>query len=169
MHIEWWSGFQFSSCATQLFWVFNQAVYAWIITLMIMRQKTNRYIVLIWSCGLLTCTLPFAGMLPFLIYKICWNTRMNLCTQADCIQPEKTRCLKNFSKKFSKNMHSLYLKSELFTIENILAGGCIGITCFLYEIGNISATNNGNGIHYTKEYLLRYVIFLFVEIGFYAV
>ena len=66
-------------------------------------------------------------------------------------------------------MHCLYLKSGLFTIENILAGGCIGIACFLYEIGNISATNNGNGIHYTKEYLLRYVIFLFVEIGFYAV
>lgn len=45
MHIEWWSGFQFSSFTTQLFGGFNQAIYAWVLTLLIMRQKSNRYIV----------------------------------------------------------------------------------------------------------------------------
>ena len=35
LHLEWWlEGFQFSSNTTCLFWVYNQAVPAWIATLL---------------------------------------------------------------------------------------------------------------------------------------
>ena len=150
MHIEWWSGFQFSSFTTQLFWVFNQAIYAWVFTLLIMRQKSNRYIVLIWSCGLLTCTLPFVGMIPFLLYRIYVNA---------CNAQEQTS---------RQRIGSICRGSQLFTLENIIGGGCIGIICFLYEIGNISANNSGNPIHYTKGYLFLYILFLIIEVGLYA-
>lgn len=150
MHIEWWSGFQFSSFTTQLFWVFNQAIYAWVLTLLIMRQKSNRYIVLIWSCGLLTCTLPFVGMIPFLLYRIYVNA---------CNAQEQTS---------RQRIGSICRGSQLFTLENIIGGGCIGIICFLYEIGNISANNSGNPIHYTKGYLFLYILFLIIEVGLYA-
>ena len=150
MHIEWWSGFQFSSFTTQLFWVFNQAIYAWVLTLLIMRQKSNRYIVLIWSCGLLTCTLPFVGMIPFLLYRIYVNA---------CNAQERTS---------RQRIGSICRGSQLFTLENIIGGGYIGIICFLYEIGNISANNSGNPIHYTKGYLFLYILFLIIEVGLYA-
>ena len=40
IHIEWWARFyQFSSFTTQLFWVFNQAVPAWIATLLVLSTK----------------------------------------------------------------------------------------------------------------------------------
>ncbi len=137
MHLEWWAGyFQYSSFTTQLFWVFNQAIYAWILMMLIMRQTDNGSIVLFWSCGLLECTLPFVGMLPFVIYKIFKN---------------------GFSLK------------KIFTFENAVAGGCIGILTFLYEISNISATStSGSAIHYGKGYIFLYIVFLLVEVGFYA-
>lgn len=157
MHIEWWSGFQFSSFTTQLFWVFNQAVYTWVLMLLIMHQKSNRHIILIWSCGLLTCTLPFVGMLPFLIYQVVKNTHVKFHANA-----EKPKA------GWFNNVCHLCRNSELFTWENILGGGCIGIICFLYEIGNISANNSGNPIHYTKGYLFLYVLFMLIEVGLYA-
>lgn len=150
MHIEWWSGFQFSSFTTQLFWVFNQAIYAWVLMLLIMHQKSNRHIILIWSCGLLTCTLPFVGMIPFLLYRIYVNA---------CNAQEQTS---------RQRIGSICRGSQLFTLENIIGGGCIGIICFLYEIGNISANNSGNPIHYTKGYLFLYILFLIIEVGLYA-
>lgn len=152
MHIEWWSGFQFSSFTTQLFWVFNQAIYAWVLTLLIMRQKSNRYIILIWSCGLLTCTLPFVGMLPFLLYKIYVNARdAQDSNSISATVFSKKQPLERQATSTKSNPKNIYQRicyfcrgSQLFTLENIIGGGCIGIICFLYEIGNISANNSGN-------------------------
>ncbi len=149
LHIEWWSGFEFSSNTTQLFWVFNQSIYAWLLTLLILRPKDNRHLIFFWSCGLLECTLPFVGMLPFLVYKILDNTLHNT-----------TICS---SGKYTK------LKFDhLFSVENILGGGCIGIVSFLYEIGNISANNQSAKGSWTKGYLMLYILFLLLEVGLYA-
>ena len=149
LHIEWWSGFEFSSNTTQLFWVFNQSIYAWLLTLLILRQKDNRHLIFLWSCGLLECTLPFVGMLPFLVYKILDNTFHSHIGVTNS--------------KFS------FLKFDhLFSIENILGGGCIGIISFLYEIGNVSANNHTADVAWTKGYLMLYILFLLLEVGLYA-
>lgn len=164
MHIEWWSGYQFSSHTTQLFWVFNQAIYAWIIILLIMKQKTNRIIILIWSCGILTCTLPFVGMLPFVLYKIIENIVYNYKTGESNIVKSNKLSLNKIKVGFIE----LCRKSELFTYENIVIGGCIGIISSLYVVGNVSASKSGTSFHHTKGSLFLYVIFALVEIGVYA-
>ena len=151
LHIEWWSGFEFSSNTTQLFWVFNQSIYAWLLTLLILRQKDNRHLIFFWSCGLLECTLPFVGMLPFLVYKIFDNTFHSDITIST-----------------SKCKFALLKFNHLFSIENILGGGCIGIVSFLYEIGNISANNHSSKVTWTKGYLMLYILFLLLEVGLYA-
>lgn len=47
-HIDFWCGIaQYSSMSTLLFWVFNQAIYAWLILCIILAQKDNRHIVFI--------------------------------------------------------------------------------------------------------------------------
>lgn len=154
MHLEWWSGFQFSSFTTQLFWVFNQAIYAWVIILMILRQKSNRNVIVIWSCGLLTCTLPFVGMIPFLVYRIICNCKSGF---AD-------------NKKLTKlkRIFVAIVESELFSVENIIGGAIIGIISFMYLVGNISATNSGSTINYNKGYLFMYCLFIILEVGLYA-
>ncbi|MCR5484084.1 MAG: hypothetical protein K6F09_00680, partial [Clostridiales bacterium] len=68
-HLEWWTYFaQFSSFTTQLYWVFNQSLPAWIITALLYVQKNNKYLVFIVSFSLLASTLPFIGLIPFAAY-----------------------------------------------------------------------------------------------------
>lgn len=139
-HIEFWGGFQFSSHTTQLFWVFNQAVYGWILTLMLLEQEDNRHSVLIWSCGLLECTFPFVGMLPYLCYTI----------------------FRNFRKKEEDDSVRKAVK-ELFSVENVIGAGLIGIISFLYLLNNGSAGNGGSGVQITVRGIGRYIVFMSIE------
>jgi len=143
-HIEWWCGYQFSSFTTQLFWVYNQAVYAWVITLMILQSRKNNHLVFIWSTGLLSCTLPFAGMLPYVLYRIAANYKAS-------------------EKRLRAGV------CELFSFQNVVGGGVIGIVTFLYLAGNVSAQQvqsiSGGGISVLA--LLEYFKFVILEVVVY--
>ena len=67
-HLEWWTTFQFSSFTTQLFWVFNQSIPIWLILLLMYHQKSNRFMVIFMGLAMLYGTLPFIGLIPFVIY-----------------------------------------------------------------------------------------------------
>lgn len=99
-HLEWWSTvYQFSGFTTQLFWVFNQAIPAWLAIMMILSSKNERNIILIWSSMVLNCTMPFVGALPFIVYKIL----KNLTNVSE---------LKNWLK-------------NVFTFQNVIGASCI--------------------------------------------
>lgn len=147
-HIEWWSGYQFSSHMTDLFWVFNQAIYGWLLTMLILDEADNKRLVLFWSCGLLECTFPFVGMLPFLGYKILSN-----------IQWKGVR-IKDFLKWTNK----------LFSFENVLGGGVIGIVSFLYLFGNQSSGASYIGLLRTRPTdIFMYLLFIFMEAGVFSI
>lgn len=148
-HLEWWaSTFEFSSFTTQLFWVFNQSIPAWVILMLILRQKKNRYMVVLLGSMLLCSTLPFIGLIPFAAY---WGfTR----SYEGCAGREKVRA---------------WVK-DTFSVENILGGGISGIITWLYLMNNeagqniVSAGGENPGV---RGYLLLYVIFILIEIGGY--
>ena len=157
-HMEWWSGyptFQFSSFTTQLYWVYNQAIYAWVLLALIMIQKNNRYIICIWSAGILSCTFPFVGMAPFVMYVIFRNIKAGSVGQ-------QNRIIK-----------------ELFTVGNFLGGG-VGIISVLYLINNTStqksilpsslsvhASVHLDYLEDSTQYLFKWVLFIVIEIGIY--
>ena len=116
IHLERWTFLQYSSFTTQLFWVFNQAIPAWILILLLLHQKSNKSIIAIWATGLLYCTIPFVGMLPYVIYMIVKNGRQ------DCLHIEK-------------NQKAAFFKG-IITYQNLFVGGVIGIVSFLYLIMN---------------------------------
>lgn len=159
-HMEWWAGYpiyQFSSFTTQLYYVYNQAIYAWVLLALIMIQNRNRHIIFVWSLGVLSCTFPFVGMAPFVAYNIIRNAKA-CCAD---IQNGKMRALK-----------------DLLTIENIL-GGIIGIISALYLIGNVSVQNstvpvmqavNAKPQAETGEAaydLVKWALFILLEVGVY--
>lgn len=123
-HMEWWGEyFQYSSFTTQLFWVFNQAVPAWLITIVIYMQKKNRYIVFLLSAGLLHCTLPFIGMIPFTVYFMLGR---------------------NYDQTENKlSLRIVSLLKDTFSPENVFCGGFVGILSFIYLVGNIAGQNLG--------------------------
>ena len=122
LHIEGWSTFyQFSSFTSQLFWVFNQAIPAWLIFMLIFLQKNNRYTIFILSFTLLQSTFPFIGMLPFLLYFVLSRKYEGIILR-------------------DKKWWYFWCRDTL-SFENIVGGGIVGIISFIYLIGNTASQN----------------------------
>ena len=146
-HIEWWAGyglFQFSSITTQLFWVFNQALPAWLATLILLMQKNNRYIAIIIALTMITSTLPFVG----------------LGILAICV------IVKNI---MSENIYEQLRVSlrDIFTFENIIGGGMVGIISFLFL-----KANNSNHIEFNSisiKILKIWFLFYIIEVGIFII
>ncbi|MCR5195271.1 MAG: hypothetical protein K6D38_03055 [Pseudobutyrivibrio sp.] len=118
----WLPGYQFSSFTTQLFWVFNQAVYAWLITLLLLIEK-NDSIVLIMAAGVLSAPLPMVGLFPIALCIIYKNSK-------DIAQAKGS----GFFKAFFYSM---------FTYENVVGLICTIVLAMLF---------GGNGaIQYTGD------------------
>lgn len=149
-HIEnWVPGFQYSSFTTQLFWVFNQAIPAWLITLLLFHEKDNRSVVFLYSLSLLSCTLPAVGLLPLLCYSIIANLLRDYDRE----------------KAFGKNLKNML--RGLFTFTNIAGGGLIGITSFLFLKTNTAGQKIGTV--FGKSSLASYLLFVFFEFLIYFI
>ena len=153
-HIEWWVfPYQYSANTTQLFWVFNQSLPAWLCTVFAMQQTNNRSLVFILATLLLNATFPFVGLLVFVVF---WALSRKYTLPETDIRKDKA---KSWLKAFSK---------DTFTIQNILGGGVLGIFTYLYIKGNVAASNIAS-----QESLLetieweKYLILVLVEVGAY--
>lgn len=154
-HLEWWgTPYQYSSMTTQLFWVFNQAVPAWLCTMLAYIQKNNRNLVYILACCMLSSTLPFVGLLAIILYL------------------GITRKPASLSGKCSWKERLVFLIKDTCTLQNVLGGGLIGILSFLYLWGNLSGTHlmgeNVRGAEFDNS-LAKLVLFLLLDIGVYVV
>lgn len=144
-HMEWWTIYQFSSMSTQLFWVFNQAIPAWLIIMLYLLQKDNRSLFLLSAGALLASPLPTIGMVPFVLWFSIQNTRSSTTT--------------------------LWVKTwikSLFTLENLL-GISIDVILGLYMLGSPAGKVAGNSDAITVHSVLRWAGFVFLEAGIYCV
>lgn len=141
-HLEWIGSFQMSSFTTQLFWVYNQAIPAWLITMFILNEKDNRYIGVIMAMSLLFCTLPAIGLIFLFIYKIFFES---------------------LTKKNKVNIKNWAQKT--FSWQNMFVGIPILLINYLFLKSNLS----GNQINFgaaTYQYLNILIIYVF-EFGIY--
>lgn len=144
-HIENWSyGFQMSSFCTQLFWVFNQAIPAWIITLLLLCQKNNRSVLFIYSFSFMACTLPAIGMIPILA----------------CIGIWRIIELYDKAKVLVENV-KIILK-DIFTFQNMCSGVILTLLSGMFLTSNTSTKNK---FHMTdiKRLFMSYLIFCLLE------
>lgn len=160
-HTEWWgTPYQYSSMTTQLFWVFNQAIPAWLCTMLVLIQTNNRNLVLILSTCMLSSTFPFVGLLLLVLF-LCFTRKYEESEQSQ----KESRMIR--MKAYFKR-----LIQDTCTLQNVLAGGIIGITSFLYLIGNSSSgrvlMEDPRGSAFYNS-LPKLVLFLIVEVAVYAV
>lgn len=114
IHIEWWTNyFQFSSMSTQLCWVFNQAVPAWIATALMLNEKDKSAFALIGLAILPSSPFPLVGLVIFML----------------CI------AVRDFVSSVKKKQLVLFFK-EIFSLPNIAAVITILPTFTLYYINN---------------------------------
>ncbi len=70
LHLEWWMrGFQYTSITACLFWVFNQAIIPWMITLCFLTEEDPRNYVFYATACLLCGTLPCVGLAGLMLVK----------------------------------------------------------------------------------------------------
>ncbi len=143
-HLEWWTWLQYSSNTTQLGWVFNQAIPAWLVTALLFHEKRmNHYAYL----GLLL--LPF-GPIPFVgVFFI-------MVIQA----------LMSFTAALrGKELRGLI--GEIFTVPNIVAMLGILPIYWLFYFTNTAASTGGFGTNiFSPVVYLPFVIF---EFALYAI
>ncbi len=67
-HLEIWAGnLQYSSFTTQLFWVFNQSVPAWLCIALLLNKPRREVAVFAWSLCFFFAPLASIGLLPYLL------------------------------------------------------------------------------------------------------
>lgn len=139
LHLEWWlEGFQFSSNTTCLFWVYNQAVPAWIATLLFLNEKSNKMYALIIVCTLISAPLPCVGLAVYMVGNAIYNLIVAI----------KHQCLKN------------YLK-ETFTLTNIISVLFVFPILALYFMTN-SALEKSNVTQIQNSQINHYAIYLLI-------
>lgn len=159
MHLEWWgTPYQYSSMTTQLFWVFNQAIPAWVCTMLIYVQKNNRNIIFILACSMLTSTFPFVGLLALTLFF--------------CFSRKYDYQFRGRNKVNSLREYITCLLKDTCTVQNVAGGGIIGITTFLYLKANSSGSvimgENTKGPQLDNS-LAKFIIFLILEIGIFGI
>jgi hypothetical protein len=153
-HIEGWAAnMQYSSLTTQLFWVYNQAVPAWLCTAMLINSQTNRQNFLIWSLCYFLAPLPALGLVIPVALTILQTPVSNLFAQLKEKRP------------FNSMIGDLY-KNLLSTCspENVVGGGIILMISFLYFSTN-SYSGSFNLFNLDQIKFSNYVNFVLVEGG----
>ncbi len=151
-HLESYSGFwEYSSVSTLLFWVYNQAIVAWIsILLFYNEKKTSQYALIGLGC-LPYAPIPLIGLFPFLIVN----------------------AIKRFWDKRGKHQLPEYFK-EIFSIPNITASLSIFPIFYLYYSSNRVVNTRGFGLSngFAERGIIKtafvLALFLMLEFGLYA-
>lgn len=147
-HIEWWNDYpQFSSNTTQLFWVFNQAVPAWVATMLFIDSDSIKKDGFIGTLLLLFSPLPIFGCVVLVLGKILQNYLIK-------------RKIKSFFK-------------DLFTIDNVLSFIIVLPVIVSYILAN-TRISQGEFTSTVAEVnffavILSYALFLMLECGIYLI
>lgn len=125
--IEWWANllFQYSSITTQLYNVFNQAIPAWIVTLLILNQSQRKSHIFIYSLLVLFAPLPFIGLFPFVLQK----------SISPGINWETWFANYNFEKQKIRTQLVSFFKENL-SFQNVIVGGIVMIISFTFLYSN---------------------------------
>ncbi len=124
-HLEWWTPrypyeLQYSSNTTQLFWVFNQSVPAWLATLLLFTDEPPQNMIWVSSLIAITSTFPLIGLVPILLYY--------MFRRSEWHRPESV------GQGWKMALHNMG------SLQNLLGGGTVLIISFLYLMGNDNFT-----------------------------
>lgn len=143
-HLEAWSWFyQYSSNTTLLFWVFNQAIPAWVASALVFLEEKPRNLIFTVSLLVLSAVFPAVGLLPFAIYYM-------------IARAEWTTAVKNplrLLMECGRNWAS---------VQNILAGLLVGGITVVYllsnEIMDGLVTGIGNRMYLLPLFVLAAIV-----------
>lgn len=152
-HLEWWARIsQYSSSTTQLFWVFNQAIPAWIGLLLILNSQNRRFIFFIWSLCFFSSPLPSVGLIPFVL----------LAMRQESLNPA-TLSMNWKGIKPINQLRGIFIEiGETISLENILGGILVLGTSYTFFSTNQSASKI-SFLHLDSDLIILFIAFLAIE------
>lgn len=149
-HLEWWAYyFQYSSLSTDLFWVYNQAIIAWLMTLTFyIEQKEKNYALIVMLC-LFCAPFPAIGLAAYMIVL----------------------AVDNFFKAVDADKIHAYIK-DVFSVQNIIAAFVILPAAGTYLSSNAAMESNGLRLVFDQSWPLQMLYlpaFWLVEFGILAI
>jgi len=153
-HIEWWSGLQYSSNTTLLYWVFNQTIVMWLAILLIMNLPNSRSLFFLYAMLLLHGPFPFLGLLPFVLWKAYEGYPL-----VDNRTAEKhSNPLSIFAKWFFAGV------KRAVTFENIFGGISVLLISYFYLSNNVSGGKTG-----TNSFDASMFLFIVFDAGLFLI
>lgn len=156
--LEWWAGsvFQYSSFTTQLFNVFNQAIPAWIITLIVLQLKERKSLFFYYSLLLLYAPLPFLGLLPFVLYQF-FHMRKNKLPFVDAKESTLRKTIKAIWES----------NRDWLTFQNLAGGGVIMLISIAFLFQNVGHHPSGFIWQFQPNFAaLIFIFFVFCLLEF---
>lgn len=150
-HLEWWTNnFQLSSFTTQLFWVFNQAIPAWICTASIVSLKKQKLIPIFLALCAFFSPFPAIGLALISVVLVLEKSLIELSPDG-------------FSKPILEFCRNLTQKIRSFISWEIIIYSLVVFTIsYLYFTAN-SSSGNGNLQNLNLYQILIFIIFAIVE------
>jgi hypothetical protein len=160
-HLEWWATyFQYSSNTTTLFWVFNQTIVPWLVVMLMLNQRNNKNILLLFALCVPYAPLPSIGIIPFVIYWALFRR-----SDSDFAIPH------SFT---SQRLFSLWEQCRsMLTFQNIAVPLVLGALFSSYFLVNSYIGNRYHGllifvVNSPATFLWCYFLFCVFEFGLYA-
>jgi hypothetical protein len=153
-HLEIWAKrLQYSSMSTQLFWVFNQAIPAWVCMALHIGAPDRKRALLLWALCFFFAPLPAVGFLPLILLEI----------PSKSFDPERLSFRKS-ALSFRQRVDNVLLDlKSVLTLENLLGGGIVLAIAAVYFLSN----RNTATLQFIKipnlANLIRLLLFLFLE------
>lgn len=120
-HLEWYlEMLQYSSNTTQLYWVFNQAIPAWLGVMLLFMDEPPKNMIWVWALLAITSTLPLIGLLPIMIYYLFRRSQ--------------------WEPVISVRHGWRMLWDNIASVQNLAGGGSVLVISFLYLMGNDTFT-----------------------------
>lgn len=172
-HFEWWADyFQYSSNTTCLFWVYNQTVVAWIITLCIINEKKIKDFAFLGLLAFPYGPFPFVGIVVMCLIKAAVPLARLFKTKsrneakayaADVFSPQNILTLLSIAP-----VYILYYTSNVIISDTaaVSSGGAVS-TGFRFHSVFLNAAAAGN-TETVVDFAVKYILLLVLEFGIYA-
>lgn len=149
-HLEWWAYyFQYSSLTTDLFWVYNQAIIAWLMTLTFyIEQKEKNYALIVMLC-LFCAPFPAIGLAAYMIVL----------------------AVNNFFKAVDDDKINEYFRN-IFSVQNVIAAFVLLPISGAYLSSNAAVSDNGLRLVFDQSWPLQMIylpLFWMLEFGIFAI
>ncbi|MDR1538848.1 MAG: hypothetical protein LBU32_12795 [Clostridiales bacterium] len=175
-HIEWWAPpLQYSGFTTQLFWMFNQAAPAWLAAILMLVQKSGRFLAVLAALAIITSGVSSIGLFLLAIFIGCSSVWNKMKSQRENFF--EMNAINLWKWKFSAETPHRFINESLskaliiansagVSFDNVLGGGLIGILSCLYLANGASplrlAFQDFNG-----GFIVKLAFFFILEAGAY--